>query len=92
MITVESCEVMSRLLLSQSPFATVVTFVSISVLVYHTFLETHLACHSVRAKFAKAQRRLDPPQKGYHIKVLYPAPDKHMHSNERPYTTRNDML
>lgn len=86
MITAESCEALPLLLLSQSPFTKVTTvlivaFVSISVLVHHSFLETHLACYSVRAKFAKAQRRLDPPQKSYHIEVLDPAPDKHMHSN-----------
>lgn len=40
-------------------------------------LETHLAGHSVRAELAEAQRRLDPPQQGHHIQVLYSAPSGH---------------
>lgn len=28
----------------------------------------------MRAELAEAQRRLDPPQEGHHVQVLYPAP------------------
>lgn len=45
--------------------------------------ETHLTGHPVRAKLAKAQWGLDPPQQGHHVEVLYSTPDDHRHWNQR---------
>lgn len=55
-------------------------------------METHLTGHSVRAKLAEAQRGLDPPKQGHHIKVLDPTPDRHTHSSKRQHIIRRNQV